>query len=74
MYVSLVYSSVFSMAERPELQRELYAANQSGLVINPDVGDWIFRWLHMLSGATMVGAWFVWLLGRNDEQVSSAGK
>ena len=74
VYVSLVYSSVFSMAERPELQQELYAANQPGLVMNPNVGEWIFRWLHMLSGATMVGAFFVWLLGRDDEQVSAAGK
>jgi hypothetical protein len=74
VYVSLVYSSVFSMAERPDLQKELYAANQSGLAINTNVGEWIFRWLHMLTGALMVGAYFVGLLGRDDEQVFKAGR
>ena len=74
IYVSLVQSSVFSMAERPELQKELYAANQSGLVLNSNVGEWIFRWLHMLTGAVTVGAFFVALLGRNHEQVFKAGR
>ena len=74
LYISMVYSSVFAMAERPELQKELYAANQSGLVLNSDVGAWIFRWLHMLVGAVTVGAFFVGWLGRDDEQAYRAGK
>ncbi len=49
------------MAERPDLQKELYAADQSGLAINPNVGEWFFRWLHMLTGAVTVGAFFVGL-------------
>jgi hypothetical protein len=73
-YVSFVYSSVFSMAERPDIYRTLYAANQSGTALNPDIGDWGFRWLHMLAGAVTVGAFFVGLLGRNDENVYRLGR
>ncbi len=73
-YVSFVYSSVFSMAERPDLYRTLYAANQSGAVVNPDIGAWGARWLHMLAGAVTVGAFFVGLLGRNDENVYRLGR
>lgn len=74
VFVALVYSSVFSMAERPDVQKELYAANQSGLLLDPNVGEWLFRWLHMLTGATMVGALFVALVSRGDEQVSRAAR
>ncbi len=73
-YVSWVYSTVFAMAERPDLYRLLYAANQSGAVANPDAGAWGFRWLHMLSGAVTVGAFCVGLLGRNDENVYKLGR
>lgn len=74
VYVSVVYSSVFSMAERPDLQKELYAADPSGLAISSNVGGWIFRWLHMLTGAVMVGAFLVAVLGRDDEQVAKAAR
>jgi hypothetical protein len=43
IYISLVYSSVFSMAERPDLIRKLYAQVQSGLGWNPEVKDYLFR-------------------------------
>jgi hypothetical protein len=66
LYVSVVYSSVFSMAERPELIHSLYESNQSGLVVNPELGIWIFRWLHMIAGAITVGAFFAGILGRNN--------
>ncbi len=74
LYVSLVYSSVFSMAERPALIRELYAKNQSGLVWNPAVGDYIMRWMHMILGAVTVGGFFVGLMGRDDPATYQAGK
>ncbi|MCP4685604.1 MAG: hypothetical protein GY867_09175 [bacterium] len=38
VYVSLVYSSVFSLAENPDQYKALYAGNQSGWVLNPDGG------------------------------------
>lgn len=73
-YVSFVYSTVFSMAERPDLYHTLYAANRSGTAVNPEVGVWGFRWLHMLSGTVTVGAFFVGLLGRGDEKVYRLGR
>jgi len=74
LYVSLVYSSVFSMAEQPALAHDLYAKDQSGLVWNPAVGDYALRWLHMVLGALTVGGFFVGLLGRNDVEVFATGK
>lgn len=74
LYISLVYSSVFSMAEKPGLTRSLYAAKHSGLVWNPAVGDYALRWLHMVLGAATVGGFFVGLLGRNQPAVFATGR
>jgi hypothetical protein len=73
-FVSFVYSSVFSMAERPELYTMLYANNQSGLVVNTDVGAWLLRWLHMVTGAVCVGGYFVCVFGRNGDAVFRMGR
>ncbi|KAA3633780.1 MAG: hypothetical protein DWP97_08370 [Calditrichaeota bacterium] len=74
LYISFVYSSVFSLAEKPDLYAALYAQNQSGLVLNTDIGSYLFRWLHMVFGAITVGGFFVGLLGRNDDEVFKLGK
>jgi hypothetical protein len=74
LYVSIVYSSVFSLAENPTLIKDTYTANQSGWTINPDIGSWLIRWLHMVTGAITVGAFFVGWVGRNDDSVFRAGK
>lgn len=74
LFVSYIFSSVFSLAENPNLMLSLYAGNQSGLVLNPELGDYIVRWLHMITGAITVGGFFVGLLGRNDEQAYRVGK
>jgi hypothetical protein len=74
IYISFIYSSVFSLAERPVEIARMYEANQSGTIINPLFGSYIFRWLHMLLGAVTVGGFFVGLLGRNDEKIFSVGK
>ena len=74
LYVSLVYSSVFSMAEQPALIHDLYAKDQSGWVWNPVMGDYVLRWLHMVLGALTVGGFFVGLLGRNDAEGFATGK
>ncbi len=73
-YISFVYSSVFSMAEYPDLYKALYAGNQSGLVINPEIGSYLLRWLHMLTGAVMVGGFFVGLAGKDSEEVYKTGR
>ncbi|MGA2603241.1 MAG: hypothetical protein ABSG14_03345 [Verrucomicrobiia bacterium] len=74
VYVSFVYSSVFSMAERPALIQQLYAQDQSGRVLNPATGDYLLRWLHMVLGAVTVGGFFVGMLGRNEPVAYKTGK
>jgi len=74
LYVSLVYSSVFSMAEHPDLIRQLYAQGQGGFQWNPAAGDYAFRWLHMVLGALTVGGFFAGVLGAKDAGIFSAGK
>jgi hypothetical protein len=74
IYVSLVYSSVFSMAERPNLIHDLYGKNQAGTVFNPDAGDYVLRWLHMILGAVTVGGFFIGMLGRNEPAAYQIGK
>ncbi|MDH3889793.1 MAG: hypothetical protein OEV49_01815 [candidate division Zixibacteria bacterium] len=68
-YVSFAYSSIFSLAERPELIEMMYAQDQSGGAINPDIGAYLFRWLHMILGAITVGGFFVGMIGRNNDAV-----
>ncbi len=74
LYVSFTYSSVFSMAERPRLIHSLYERTQTGLLLNPDVGDYIMRWLHMMLGAVTVGGFFAGWIGREREEAFKAGK
>jgi hypothetical protein len=65
-YISFIYSATFSLAERPALCKELYRQVQSGWILNPDWPRYLFRWLHMLTGAMMVGGYWMGWLGRND--------
>ena len=74
VYVSFVYSSVFSLAEDTVRAKEIYASNQSGLLFNPDVGHYVFRWLHMVFGAITVGGFFVGWIGRANETAYKVGK
>jgi hypothetical protein len=74
IYVSLVYSSVFSMAERPELIQKLYAQHPGGLTWNPEAGDYVLRWAHMILGAITVGGYFIGLLGKDNPAAVIAGK
>lgn len=74
VYISLVYSSVFSMAERPDLIQKLYARDPAGLTWNPQVRDYALRWMHMIFGAVTVGGFFVGLLGRHNGAAFVAGK
>jgi hypothetical protein len=74
VYVSVVYSNVFSLAERPALCKALYARNQSGLMLDPEIGLWVVRWLHMMVGAVTVGGFFVGLLGRKHDDAFRTGR
>jgi hypothetical protein len=74
LYVSVVYSSVFSMAERTDQMHAMYAANQSGTAFNPAVADYGLRWLHMVLGAITVGGFFVGWLGQDRPEVYRIGK
>lgn len=74
LYISLVYSSVFSMAEHPDMIRRLYAQGQGGLQWNPAAGDYALRWLHMILGALTVGGFFAGVLGADDSATFSTAK
>ncbi len=74
VYISYIYSSVFSLSEQPDVFAALYAKSQGGFILNPDVGSYIFRWAHMLLGAVTVGGFFVGALGRDNERAYAAGK
>ncbi len=74
LYVSYIYTSVFALAEKPDLYKLLYAQNQGGTIINPDLNSYLFRWLHMLTGAVTVGGFFVALFGRKNEPAFAVGK
>jgi hypothetical protein len=74
LYVALVYSSVFSMAERPDLIHRLYAQGQEGLQWNHAAGDYALRWLHMVLGALTVGAFFAGILGMDDPETFAVAR
>jgi hypothetical protein len=74
LYISLTYSSVFSMAERPGQIHNLYAQDQSGWTWNPAARDYGLRWLHMMLGAVTVGGFFVGLVGRDRPEAFTLGK
>lgn len=74
IYISLVYSSVFSMAERPDMIKTLYAEDQSGLSWNNSIVEYALRWLHMILGAITVGGFFVGWIGRNNQQAYTVGR
>jgi len=70
MYVSLVYSGVFSLAERPALIASSYADNPAGTAFPPAPGTWLLRWLHMVTGALAVGGLFVSWWTRHDASLA----
>ena len=74
LYVSLTYSSVFSLAERPQTYAALYETNQSGTAWNPHLGQWLPRWLHMVLCAVCIAGYGVAVLGRDDERMLIAGR
>lgn len=73
-YVSLAYAGIFSMAEAPKTIHSAYAADPSGRSFNPDVGLWLFRWLHMVAGAFTLGAFGLGVFGRRDEKLFAYAK
>lgn len=74
LYVSYIYSSVFALGEKPNLYKLLYTQGQGGTIINPDIGTYIFRWLHMITGAVTVGGFFVALFGKDNDSAFKTGK
>ncbi len=74
VYASLAYAGIFAMAEAPKTIQSAYAADPSGQSFNPDVGAWIFRWLHMVAGAFTLGAFALGIFGRRDEKLFAYAK
>lgn len=74
LFVSLVYSSVFTLAERPETLAAAWAANPAGTSLNPEVGRWVPRWLHVVAGALTLGAFAVAFAARDDEELFASAR
>ncbi len=70
-WVSLVYSSTFSLAERPGAYADLYAASAGGWVLNPDVARWLPRWAQTMALATAIGAFLTRCVSRDDPGLSA---
>jgi hypothetical protein len=69
LFVSLVLSSVFTLAERPATIATAWAADASGLVLNPELGRWLPRWLHLVAGALALGSFALAVFVRDDEEL-----
>jgi hypothetical protein len=74
IYVSVVFSGVFSAAEHPDLIASTYAGNPAGSAFPPSPSTWVLRWLHMFTGALAVGGLFVAWWTRNDEAAAPRGR
>jgi hypothetical protein len=73
-FISLVYSSVFSLAETPKALAAAWSADPSGLVVNPEWGRWLPRWLHMVAGALALGAFALAVFARDDGRLFPAAR
>ncbi len=74
LYVSLVLSSVFTLAETPTTLAAAWADDASGLVLNPDFGRWVPRWLHLVAGALGLGSFVLAVFVRDDAELSAAAR
>lgn len=74
LFVSLVLSSVFTLAERPEVLAAAWASDAGGTALHPELGRWLPRWLHLVAGALTLGAFTVTAFGRDDERLFAAGR
>jgi hypothetical protein len=66
LYISFVYSAVFSLAETPGRMQSLYQADPTGATLDLALGSYGLRWLHMVLGALAVGSFGVGLVVRDD--------
>jgi len=74
LLVSLVFSSVFTLAERPETIAAVWATNPHGTALNPELGRWLPRWLHVVAGALAIGAFAVAWMSRDDEELFASAR
>ncbi len=72
--VSMVLSSVFTLAETPRMIANAYAAASTGWALNPDLGRWLPRWLHLLAGALALGAFYVTASAHDDVELRHAAR
>ena len=61
-YISLTFTMISDLAEKPNLWAGLYRISTSGAGLNPDFHETIFRWLHILAGGLAVAGMAVTLL------------
>lgn len=74
LFVSLVLSSVFTLAETPEALAAAWAQDPSGAALNPEAGRWVPRWLHLVAGALALGSFTLAAFVRDDEKLFAAAK
>lgn len=74
LFVSLVLSSVFTLAETPATLAAAWAADASGATLNPEVGRWVPRWLHLVAGALTLGSFALAVFVRDDEALFAAAR
>jgi hypothetical protein len=72
--VALVYSAVFTLAETPGVLSTAWSADPSGLVLDPQLGRWLPRWLHMVAGALAIGSFALAAFARDDTRLFAAAR
>jgi hypothetical protein len=61
-YISLTFTMISDLVEKPNLWADLYRISTSGAGLNPDFHETVFRWLHILAGAIAVVGMAITLL------------
>jgi hypothetical protein len=74
LYISFVYSAVFTLAESPGRMLSLYAADPTGATLELQLGSYGLRWLHMVLGALAVGSFVVGLVVRDDAAAAGSAR
>lgn len=69
LFVSLVLSSVLTLAETPATLVAAWAHDASGTVLNPDFARWIPRWMHLVAGALTLGSFGLAFFVRNEKRL-----
>lgn len=65
--ISLLFSSTITLVEQPALFEKHLADGSGSLMLNTDVGSWLYRWMHIFLATITVGAFFTGIVTRHNE-------